>query len=211
MAKSFADFFGQFTGTKDKLMYAMGELVQIPERCNRLTPRIETFINSTNSALQDTGKKLLTRVITVRTLANSEYFNSQKLVSEMLAFKDSVEKNPLYTQMMNGTITSNVGLVLSSFFDKADKGNLAFFQSAALKAVNLAGRGATALSSLSKASTEIKALEALAQQTADYGQGKGFLPVVDTAVDQSPTITKTMWVAGLGIAGLAIYLLKGRK
>jgi hypothetical protein len=209
MAKSFKDFFGDFNSMRDKLLYAVGDLAQVPQRATLLEPRVNTFLQSANPVLQTNGKTIMSRLIAVRNLARQEYDKTQILLSEMMAFKTSVESNPLYAQIVTGDTISSISAVVSSLFGKS--GDFTFFQQAALKAVSLAGRAASLLAALEKASLEVKTLELLAQQTADYAQGKGLLPDTNVPAGEKPAITKTMIAAGIGIVGLGIYFLRRKK
>lgn len=206
MAKSFTDYFGDFNSMRDKLMYAVGDLAQIPQRATLLEPRVAAFIASTNPVLQNTGAALKARINAVRDSARLQFDKTQALITEMTGFKDTIEKSKLYAELMTGSKVENILTAVSSLFNKS--GNAQFIQEAVLKAVNLAGRGADALVTLGKASVEVKALEDLAQRTADYAQGKGLLPDVNTPSDIKPVISKAMIAAGAGVLGLAIYFFK---
>lgn len=209
MAKSFKDYIGDFEAARDKLMFNIGELAQVPQRATNLLPRIEAFLNSPNPLLQQTGGSLKMRAEAVRNLARSEYTKATALMNEMLTLKNTIEKHPGYAQMLAMSKSELVVSLIGKFIKKSE--DIAFFQKAALQAINLTGRTAGVIASLQKANLEIKAVENLTQQTADYAAGKGLLPPVSEPEKHSP-IPKPLIAAGVGIVGLAAYLVwKGRK
>lgn len=210
---TFASYFTNFSDMRDKLMFAVGELAQIPQRATNLIPRIDTFINAKDPALQKAGAILKVRATNVRDNSRSEYDKTQVIIKEMMDFKTSVEAHPAFKQMMDKSVTGMLVTLVGRVVLKAEDSK--FFQSAVSQAVSLAGKAGTSLVSLERYNAEIKAIEQLAQKTADYAQGKGLLPDISGSpaflIDIPPAVKKGVVLLGLAAVGGLFYLIKKNR
>lgn len=207
MAKSIKDYIGDFDTLRDKLLFAMGDLAQIPQRATNLMPRVQSFIDSGNPVLNNNGKELMSRITAVRTNARKKYDEAQALINEMLGFKASVEANPLYAKLVAGDTFTQITSVLSNVLGRSEDSK--FLEGAIAKSASYAGKVATMLADLTSYSAEVKTLETLAQKTADFATGKGLLPNVEpAAAEAKPALSVGAIAAGVAAVAAGIYLLR---
>jgi len=206
MAKSFKDYFGDFNSARDKLLFAIGEIAQVPQRATNLMPRLESFANSDDPKLQEVGMKLVARNMAVRDSARMEFDNAQALSFQMVDLKNKLEGHAAYQELMTQSGTSLIITLISK--SAASDEDARFLQASTLELIKLAGKAGAAIIRLNALTDEIKEIERLAQETADYAAGKGILPVLP---DPGQKNYKSLFIGAGTLAAVGLGFLFSKR
>ena len=205
----FKSYYFDTIRLRNELMARLGEYLTMPKKLDDLETKNDAMLKSISADVKANALTLALRLKAARKTVEAEITSTQKLANDVLAFKDTVEKNPDLSKLITGdtgiatfAINALLNQTLTSYKPFLDK--IIEYSKASLAAVK----------NYESINSTVKTLEKNINDTYNASVTKGAVPDLTLQPDEAKLFglpKPAVIIGGLTIAALAAIMFKRKK